>query len=98
MSKDQDLISESDYGDIPLEIAIKDSIRDLQASLNNIQMGLLNIIDDDIIQIEQYAPVWSSANELIYLSKELKDIVKSFKPKGFKLGLRVEDLEKLNEK
>ena len=94
--KDADLVSESDYGDIPLDQAIRESIKDLQSSLNNIELGLLQIIDGDVISVDHYAPVWSSANELIYLAKELKDIVKSFKPQGFKLGLRVEDLEKLN--
>jgi hypothetical protein len=92
---DPDLVSESEYNDIPLADAINQSMRDLQASLNNIQVALLAIIDVDEISVEAYAPAWELANDLIALTKELKDIVKSFKPKGFKLGLRVADLEKI---
>lgn len=91
-----DLVSESDFNDVPLDIAIKDAVTDIQATLNNLQQGLLTIIDHDEIVHEEYALVWELVNEFQFLAKDLKLIVKSFKPMGFKLGLRVDDLEKIN--
>jgi hypothetical protein len=90
-----DLVSESDYDGEPLDQVIRSCIKDFQEALNNIQQGLLTMIDHDEITIEEYGPVWELANDLIALSKEMKDIIKSFKPNGFKLGLRMENLEGL---
>ena len=90
-----DLVSESDYDGEPLDQVIRGCIADFQAALNNIQQGLLTLIDHDEIKVEEYAPIWELANDLIHLSKEMKDIIKSFKPAGFKLGLRVENMEHL---
>ena len=39
-----DLVSESEYGDVPLEQAIRECIRDLQGSLNNLKQGLKLLI------------------------------------------------------
>jgi hypothetical protein len=90
-----DLVSESDYDGEPLDQVIRSCIKDFQEALNNIQQGLLTMIDHDEITVEEYGPVWELANDLIALSKEMKDIIKSFKPNGFKLGLRMENLEGL---
>jgi len=90
-----DLVSESDYDGEPLDQVIRSCIKDFQEALNNIQQGLLTMIDHDEITVEEYGPVWELANDLIALSKEMKDIIKSFKPNGFKLGLRMENLESL---
>lgn len=90
-----DLVSESDYDGEPLDQVIRGCIADFQAALNNIQQGLLTLIDHDEIKVEEYGPIWELANDLIHLSKEMKDIIKSFKPAGFKLGLRVENMEHL---
>ena len=90
-----DLVSESDYGDIPLEQAIRECIRDLQGSLNNLEHGLITIVDHDEIKHDEYGLVFSLSNELIHLAKELKEIVKSFKPSGFKPALCAEQLEEL---
>lgn len=92
-----DLVSESDYGGIPLDQAINESIRDLQAALNNIQQGLITIIDHDEIDHDEYNVVFVLGNELVDLSKELKDIIKSFKPKGFKPQLCADLLEEHNQ-
>jgi hypothetical protein len=92
-----DLVSESEYGDVPLEQAIRSCIRDLQGSLNNLEQGLITIVDHDEINHDEYGLVFSLTNELIDLAKELKDIVKSFKPHGFKAALCKEQLEELNQ-
>ena len=90
-----DLVSESEYGDIPLDQAINQSIRELQDGLNNLQQSLLTIIDHDIITADEWTLAWETVNEFNLVAKELKLIIKSFKPAGCKLGLRVEDLEKI---
>jgi hypothetical protein len=90
-----DLVSESEYGDVPLEQAIRECIRDLQGSLNNLEHGLITIVDHDEINHDEYGLVFSLSNELIDLAKELKDIVKSFKPAGFKPALCAEQLAEL---
>lgn len=92
-----DLVSESEYGDVPLEQAIRECIRDLQGSLNNLEQGLISIVDHDVINHDEYSLVFGLSNELIDLAKELKDIVKSFKPHGFKPALCKEQLEELNQ-
>lgn len=87
-----DLVSESEYGDVPLEQAIRECIRDLQGSLNNLEQGLIRIVDHDEINHDDYGSVFSLSNEFIDLAKELKDIVKSFRPSGFKPALCAEQL------
>ena len=79
----------------PLEQAIRECIRDLQGSLNNLEQGLIRIVDHDEINHDDYGNVYSLSNEFIDLAKELKDIVKSFKPTGFKPALCKEQLEGL---
>jgi hypothetical protein len=90
-----DLVSESEYGDVPLEQAIRECVRDLQGALNNLEQGLITIVDHDEINHGEYGTVFSLSNELIDLAKELKEIVKSFKPAGFKPALCKELLDGL---
>jgi len=89
-----DLVSESEYGDLPLDQAINEAIRDLQGGLNNIQTGLLNIIDHDIIDHDEYRLVLELGDEMVGLAKELKSIIRSFRPKGFKNKLKQPEFEK----
>jgi len=93
---EDDLVSESSYGDMPLEEAIRGIIRDLQGSINNLEQGLITIVDHDVIDHNEYSLCFSLTNELIDLGKELKDIVKSFKPVGWKKPLCNESLEEHN--
>lgn len=79
-----DLVSDSTYNDIPLEQAIRDSVKDLQEGLNNLQMSLISLISHDEITHEEYGEVYYLSREYVDISKELVMIVKSFKPKGFK--------------
>lgn len=86
-----DLVSESSYNDIPLEQAICDCIKDLQQGLNNTQQSLLSIIAHDEISHEEYGQCYYLVREFMDIAKELLDIVKSFKPKGFKAHKLTED-------
>lgn len=86
-----DLVSDSTYNDIPLEQAIRDSVKDLQEGLNNLQMSLISLISHDEITCEEYGEVYYLSREYVDISKELVAIVKSFKPKGFKVVKLTED-------
>ena len=81
---EDDLVSESEYENVPLEQAINESFRDLQAGLNELQVGLFSLIDHDVIDLEHYGLCYESAVSFVELSKELLSIVKSFKPTGFR--------------
>lgn len=86
-----DLVSESSYNDIPLEQAICGCVSDLQQGLNNTQQSLLAIISHDEITHEEYGECYFLVREFMDIAKELLDIVKSFKPKGFKAHKLTED-------
>ena len=88
---DLDCVSESSYNDIPLEQAICECVRDLQQGLNNTQQSLLAIIAHDEISHEEYGECYFLVREFMDIAKELLDIVKSFKPKGFKAHKLTED-------
>lgn len=88
-----DLVSESNYGDVPLETVIRETMIDLQNALNHVEVHLLKLISHDEITITDYTPIWALSVDLIDLAKELKNIVKSFKPKGFKAKLTSVALE-----
>lgn len=79
-----DLVSDSTYNDIPLEQAINDAVKDLQEGLNNLQMALLSLITHDEIAHDEYAEIYYLSREYVDISKELVNIVKSFKPAGWR--------------
>jgi len=79
-----DCVSESSYNDIPLEVAINDCVKDLQEGLNNLQSGLIALIAHDEIDHEEYGQIYYLSREYVDIAKEMVQIVKSFKPAGFK--------------
>lgn len=87
-----DLVSESSYHDIPLEQAICDCVKDLQQGLNNTEQSLLAIISHDEITHEEYGECYYLVREFMDIARELLDIVKSFKPRGFKAHKLTEDV------
>lgn len=87
-----DLVSESSYQDEPLEVAITNCIKDLQSGLNNTQQALLALICHDEISHEEYGECYYLVREFNDVGKELLDIVKSFKPRGWKQIKVTEDL------
>jgi hypothetical protein len=91
--KDLDLVSESDYGGEPLDVVIKQTMIDLRNSFNHMETYLMNLLAHDEISIQEYTPIWITVVDLIDLTKELKNVVKSFKPAGFKQKLSSVALE-----
>jgi hypothetical protein len=83
MPKQDKLLSESEFEGESLEDAIKASFRDISSGLCNVEKSLLDLIDMDIISIERFGSCFELSHELIILTKELHEILKSFKPAGF---------------
>lgn len=81
---DVDCVSESSYNDIPLETAIRETVKDLQSGLNELESALLAMIYHDEISHEAYGQIYYLSREYVDISKELVNIVKSFKPAGWK--------------
>jgi hypothetical protein len=90
--KDLDLVSESDYGGEPLETVIKQTMIDLRNSFNQMETYLMNLLAHDEISIQEYTPIYATVVDLIDLTKELKNVVRSFKPAGFTAKLCSETL------
>lgn len=84
MPKNEDkLLSESEYGDMSMDEAIRGSVRDITAGLINTEKALLDLIDMDVITMERFMPCYELSNELIVLTKELMEILKELRPAGF---------------
>ena len=81
--KENKFVSDSEHGDMPLDEAIRMSIRDIQTGLCNVEKSLLDLIGDDEITIERFSPCYELSNELIILSKELMEILKEIPPANF---------------
>jgi len=81
---DVDCVSESSYNDIPLEQAIRETVKDLQSGLNELESALIALIYHDEIDHVQYGQIYYLSREYVDISKELVNIVKSFKPAGWK--------------
>jgi hypothetical protein len=94
MPKDIDLdcVSESSYNDIPLNQAIDDCVKDLQSGLNNLHGALIALICHDEITHEEFGEIYYLSREYVDIAKEMLNIVKSFKPAGYKAPKLNEDL------
>jgi len=92
---DVDCVSESSYNDIPLEQCIRETVKDLQTGLNELESALIALIYHDEIEHEAYGQIYYLSREYVDISKELVNIVKSFKPAGWKAPkITMDDVEK----
>ena len=72
---------------VSCEKAVDESILDMQGGLNNIHVGVRNMLmadergDDYNDTLEEYTKLYSLLDELIVLTKDLKKIVKQVQPK-----------------
>lgn len=73
-------VAESDYEGVALDIAIKESIRDIQDGLNKVQSKLLLMIDQDIVDPVLYLSIQEQNQLLLNLVRELIMIVREVKP------------------
>ena len=103
-NKDTVLLSESEIDGELLETALKRSIRDVQAGLNNCEKHLLDMIEQDEIEAESWIASHEMNVELLNLVKELIQLCKEFRPSSRALKVareslkeKVEQVQKLNQ-
>ena len=91
------MISESEIDGEHVDVLLKQSIKDIQSGLCNLEMSLLNMIEKDEIDAE----LWIATNEcnvtLLNLVKELSDILKEIKPSSKGLKIAREKIDKCIE-
>ena len=102
--KDTVILSESEIDGEFLDVAIKQSIRDIQQGLCEVERHLLNMIDNDEIDGQLWLASHICNVELLNLVKELITICKEIKPSAKSLKIArtiiektVEHHEKLNQ-
>ena len=91
------MISESELDGEHVDILLKQSIKDIQSGLCNLEMSLLNMIEKDEIDAE----LWIASNDcnvtLLNLVKELSEILKEIKPSSKSLKIAREKIDKCIE-
>ncbi len=81
------LISESEIDGEHIDVLLKQSVRDIQTGLCNVEMSLMRMIEHDEID----ADMWLASHEcnitLLNLIKELNEIMKEIRPSGKSLKI-----------
>ena len=95
MSNHKDIVylSESEIDGETVEVAIKQSIKDLQQGLCHVETHLLNMIDSNEIDGKMWLASHECNVELLNLIKELISICKEIKPSGKALKVAREEIK-----
>ena len=87
------MFSESDINGECVDVLLKQSCKDIQQGLCNVEMSLMRLIEKDEISPE----LWMASNEcnvtLLNLVKELIDIMKEIRPSSKSLKICREKLD-----
>ena len=81
------MISESDIDGVECDKAIKNSVSNIQAGLNNLEMSLIRLIDNDNIDPVLWLACNDCSDNLMLLCKDLQGILKEIKPSSRELKL-----------
>jgi len=92
-NKDLVLLSESEVDGEFLDVAIKNSIRDIQQGMCEVEKHLLNMIDKDEIDATMWMASHECNVELLTLVKELISICKEIKPSSRALKIAREEIK-----
>ena len=88
------MISESEIDGCQVDKLLKDSIKDIQQGLCNVEMCIMRMIEKDEIDAE----LWLSSHEcnvtLLNLVKELIEIMKEIKPSAKSLKIARDGIDK----
>ena len=93
-NKDIVCISESEIDGVEISDAIKNSIRDLQGGLCEVETHLLKMIQYDEIDAKSWLASHECNVELLNLVKELIEICKEIRPSGKALKIARDDINK----
>ena len=91
--KDTVYLSESEIDGETVEVAIKQSIKDLQQGLCHVETHLLKMIDSDEIDGTMWLASHECNVELLNLIKDLISICKEIKPSGKALKIAREEIK-----
>ena len=91
------MISESEIDGEHVDKLLKDSIKDIQQGLCNVEMCIMRMIEKDEIDAE----LWLASHEcnvtLLNLTKELIEIMKEIKPSAKSLKIARDGIDKTIE-
>ena len=91
------MFSESEIDGECVDVLLKQSCKDIQSGLCNVEMSLMRLVEKDEISPE----LWMASNEcnvtLLNLVKELIDIMKEIKPSSKSLKLARDTIDKVVE-
>ena len=91
------MISESEIDGEHVDKLLKDSIKDIQQGLCNVEMCIMRMIEKDEIDAE----LWLASHEcnviLLNLTKELIEILKEIKPSAKSLKIARDGIDKTIE-
>jgi hypothetical protein len=92
------LISESELDGEHIDVLLKQSIKDIQQGLCNLEMSLMYMIEKDEIDAEMWLASHECNITLLNLVKELNEIMKEIRPSSKALKLARGKIDEVIEK
>lgn len=87
------MFSESDLDGEHVDVLLKQSCKDIQQGLYNLEMSLMRLVEKDEISPELWLATHECNINLLNLVKELNEILKEIKPSSKSLKICREKLE-----
>ena len=91
------MISESEIDSVFVDVLLKQSCKDIQQGLCNVEMSLMRLIERDEIDPNLWIACHESNVILLNLVKELIDIMKEIKPSSKSLKIARDNIEEVVE-
>ena len=91
------MISKSEIDSVFVDVLLKQSIKDIQQGLCNVEMSLMRLIERDEIDPELWVACHESNVVLLNLVKELISIMKEIKPSSKSLKIARDKIDEVIE-
>ena len=91
------LLSESEIDSVFVDVLLKQSCKDIQQGLCNVEMSLMRLIERDEIDPNLWMACHESNVILLNLVKELIDIMKQIKPSSKSLKIARDSIDEVVE-
>ena len=92
------LLSESEIDSVFVDVLLKQSIKDIQQGLCNVEMSLMRLIERDEIDPDLWMACHESNVVLLNLVKELISIMKEIRPSNKSLKIARGNIDEVVEK
>ena len=89
------MISESEIDGEHVDVLLKQSCKDIQSGLCNVEMALMRMIEKDEIDAEMWLASHECNITLLNLVKELNEIMKEIKPSSKSLKLARDKIDNI---